>query len=60
MIESSAFELMEDLAMLGHTKLLIQKQATAQFASPTDAQAAKLATIDNLDRLDRLPTGTRD
>lgn len=54
MIESSAFELMEDLATIRYARLMIGKQGTAKYGPPTDAQAAKLAAIDNLDRLNRL------
>jgi hypothetical protein len=54
MLESSAFKVIEDLAMERRSREIIQKLATAQFGPPTDQQAAKLAAIDNLARLDRL------
>jgi len=54
MIESSAFALMEKLAEERRARHIVQKQANARFGPPTDEQAAKLAAIDNLDRLDRL------
>jgi len=54
MIESSAFALMESLAEERRARHIVLKLAIAKSGPPTDAQAAKLAAIDNLDRLDRL------
>ena len=54
MLESSAFKVIEDLAMERKSREIIRKQATARFGPPTNDQAAKLAAIDNLARLDRL------
>ena len=54
MIESSAFQVIEDLAMERHMREVLLKQGTVKFGPPTDEQAAKLAGIDNLARLDRL------
>jgi hypothetical protein len=54
MIESSAFALMEQLAEERRSRHIIMKLATAQFGPPTPEQAAKLAAIEDLARLDRL------
>jgi hypothetical protein len=54
MIESSTYELLEEFAKQKLTRDLLLKQGTAKFGSPSDEQAAKLAAIDNLARLERL------
>lgn len=54
MIESSAFQVIEDLAKERHMRRLLLKLGTDQLGPPTDEQAAKLAAIENLGRLDRL------
>lgn len=54
MLESSAFKVIEDLAKEKHGREIVEKLATAQFGAPTAEQAAKLAAIDNLPKLDRL------
>ena len=54
MIESSAFQVIEDLANERHMRDLLLKMGTAKFGPPTDDQAAKLAGIDKLDWLDQL------
>ena len=54
MIESSAFALMESLAEERRARHIVRKLGETKFGPPTDAQAAKLAAIDDLDRLDRL------
>jgi hypothetical protein len=54
MIESSAFQVIEDLANERLLRGLLLKMGTVKFGRPTDEQAARLAGIDKLDRLDRL------
>jgi hypothetical protein len=54
MIASSAFKVIEDLAKERFARELLLKQGTELFGPPTPDQAAKLATIENLPRLDRL------
>ncbi|MCE9564123.1 MAG: hypothetical protein K8U57_18930 [Planctomycetes bacterium] len=54
MIESSAFQVIEDWAKERHMREILLKQGTIKFGAPTEDQAAKLAAIDNLPRLDRL------
>ena len=54
MIESSAFQVIEDLANERMLRGILLRQGTLKFGPPTDEQAAKLAGIDKLDRLDRL------
>jgi hypothetical protein len=54
MIESSAFQVIEDLAMERKAREWLLKQGTELFGLPTPDQAAKLAAIENLPRLDRL------
>lgn len=54
MIESSAFQLIEDLANERMLRGILLEQGTLKFGPPTDEQAAKLAGIDKLDRLNRL------
>jgi hypothetical protein len=54
MIESSAFQVIEDLAKERHMRQLLLKLGTDQLGPPTDEQAAKLTAIENLGRLDRL------
>lgn len=53
-IESSAFALMEELAEERRARHIVRKLGESKFGPPTDAQAAKLAAVDDLDRLDRL------
>lgn len=54
MFESSAFSVIEDLAMERQSRDILLKQGTVKFGAPTPDQAAKLAAIENLPRLDRL------
>ncbi|HYH65125.1 MAG TPA: hypothetical protein VD866_10565 [Urbifossiella sp.] len=54
MIESSAFQVIEDLAMERQTRNLLLRMGTIKFGEPTDEQKAKLMAIENLARLDRL------
>ncbi|MBY0512654.1 MAG: hypothetical protein K2P78_01930 [Gemmataceae bacterium] len=54
MIESSAYKLLEELGRQKLTRDMIRKLGTVKFGEPTDAEAAKLAAVDNLPRLERL------
>jgi len=54
MIESSAFQVIEDLAKERILREILLVQGTAKYGPPTDDQAANLAGIDNLGRLRRL------
>jgi len=54
MIESSAFQLIEDLANERLLREILLEQGTAKYGPPTDEQAAQLAAIQNLPRLRRL------
>ena len=54
MIESSAFQVIEDLANERMLREVLLQQGTAKYGPPTDDQAARLAAIQNLARLRRL------
>ena len=54
MIESSAFQLIEELANERLLRGLLLEMGTIKFGPPTDDQAAQLAAIQNLARLRRL------
>jgi len=54
MIESSAFQVIEDLANERFARNALLKIGTLKFGEPTDEQKAKLMAIENLPRLDRL------
>jgi hypothetical protein len=54
MIDSSAFQVIEDWAKEKELREVLLMQGTAKFGAPTEEQAAKLAAVDNLSRLRRL------
>lgn len=54
MIESSAFKVIEDLAKERFAREWLLAQGQVRFGPPTEEQAAKLAAIENLPRLNRL------
>ncbi len=54
MFESSAFSVIEDLAMERKLREVLHRMGTTKFGAPTPDQAAKLAAIENLPRLERL------
>jgi hypothetical protein len=54
MIESSAFQVIEDLAKERMLREVLLQMGTAKYGPPTDDQAAQLAAIQNLPRLRRL------
>ncbi len=54
MIESSAFQVMEQIAMERQTREIISTLGTDRFGAPTAEQAERLAAIENLPRLNRL------
>ena len=54
MFESSAFSVIEDLAMERQMRETLLNMGTVKFGPPTPDQAAKLAAIENLPRLNRL------
>lgn len=54
MIESSAFQVIEDLAKEKYAREMLLMQGTIRFGPPTQEQAEKLAAIENLPRLNRL------
>lgn len=54
MIESSAYQVMEDLVNERYARETLLDQGREKFGEPTVEQAAKLAAIANLPRLKRL------
>ncbi len=54
MIESSAFAVMEEIYRERQARDMLTTQGTIRFGPPTEEQAAKLAAIENLPRLNRL------
>ncbi len=54
MIQSSAYEVFEEMGGIKYLRKTILRQGQAKFGKPTDGQKRKLEAIEDLPRLERL------